>query len=217
LAHYIHHLLEEGNISLDDNICNIDFDQADHQKVADMIENNVLGLNLPPISYSITTLIELGGEMLMKIPKPVYKRIQIELPTPPGVEPLPPFIYFDVDTRLSEARVREVILRLIAAWQAHYIETAADGTSDLAACSLKYATQNLTPVLLNYTREQSITNGEEALEFAMDILTSFFWQNGLWKAPFPKIDYANSSSDVFEFSKDGECEFGVPLDVTMNA
>jgi hypothetical protein len=45
LAHYIHHLLEEGNIELDDNISSIDFDQADHQRVAEMIENNVLGFH----------------------------------------------------------------------------------------------------------------------------------------------------------------------------
>jgi hypothetical protein len=45
LAHYIHHLLEEGNVELDDNISSIDFDQADHQKVADMIESNVLGFH----------------------------------------------------------------------------------------------------------------------------------------------------------------------------
>ena len=45
LAHYIHHLLEEGNISLDDNISNIDFDLADHRKVADMIEDNELGFH----------------------------------------------------------------------------------------------------------------------------------------------------------------------------
>jgi hypothetical protein len=45
LAHYIHHLLEEGRISLDDNISKIDFDQADHQKVAELIENNVLGFH----------------------------------------------------------------------------------------------------------------------------------------------------------------------------
>ncbi|WP_231597683.1 hypothetical protein [Bacillus sp. SA1-12] len=34
LAHYIHHLLTEEKISLDDNISKIDLDQADHQKVA---------------------------------------------------------------------------------------------------------------------------------------------------------------------------------------
>jgi hypothetical protein len=42
---YIHHLLEEGNISLDDNISKIDLDQADHQKVAEMIQTNVLGFH----------------------------------------------------------------------------------------------------------------------------------------------------------------------------
>jgi hypothetical protein len=45
LAHYIHHLLEEGNIELDDNISSIDFEQADHQKVAEMIESNMLGFH----------------------------------------------------------------------------------------------------------------------------------------------------------------------------
>ncbi|MGM0877380.1 MAG: hypothetical protein ACQEWV_22265 [Bacillota bacterium] len=45
LAHYLHHLLEEQKISLDDNISKIDFDQADHQKVAEMIESNVLGFH----------------------------------------------------------------------------------------------------------------------------------------------------------------------------
>jgi hypothetical protein len=45
LAHYIYHLLEEGNIELDDNISRIDFDQADHQKVAEMIESNMLGFH----------------------------------------------------------------------------------------------------------------------------------------------------------------------------
>ena len=43
LAHYIHHLLAEQKISLDDNISKIDLDQADHQKVAELIQNNVLG------------------------------------------------------------------------------------------------------------------------------------------------------------------------------
>ncbi|MFJ5717526.1 hypothetical protein [Neobacillus sp. NPDC093127] len=45
LAHYIHHLLTEQKISLDDNISKLDFDQADHQKVAEMIQTNVLGFH----------------------------------------------------------------------------------------------------------------------------------------------------------------------------
>ncbi|WHY84038.1 hypothetical protein QNH39_15245 [Neobacillus novalis] len=45
LAHCIHHLLAEQKISLDDDISKLDFDQADHQKVAEMIHNNVLGFH----------------------------------------------------------------------------------------------------------------------------------------------------------------------------
>jgi hypothetical protein len=46
LAHYLHHLLEEEKISLDDDISRIDLNQANHQKVAEMIEKNVLRLHL---------------------------------------------------------------------------------------------------------------------------------------------------------------------------
>lgn len=45
LAHYIHHLLEEQKILLDDNISKLDFEQADHQKVEELIQNNVLGFH----------------------------------------------------------------------------------------------------------------------------------------------------------------------------
>jgi hypothetical protein len=45
LAHYIHHLLAEKKISLDDDISKIDLNQANHQKVAEMVENNVLGIH----------------------------------------------------------------------------------------------------------------------------------------------------------------------------
>ena len=43
LAHCIHHLLAEKKISLNDDVSKVDFDQADKQKVAKMIQNNVLG------------------------------------------------------------------------------------------------------------------------------------------------------------------------------
>jgi hypothetical protein len=45
LAHFIHHLLAEKKISLDDDMSKLDFDQADQQKVAEMIQNNVLGFH----------------------------------------------------------------------------------------------------------------------------------------------------------------------------
>ena len=44
LAHYLCHLLAERKISMDDHIDQIDFHQADHQKVAEMIRNNLLGI-----------------------------------------------------------------------------------------------------------------------------------------------------------------------------
>ncbi|MEH7226363.1 hypothetical protein V7112_21330 [Bacillus sp. JJ1566] len=45
LAHYIHHLVEEGKISLEDDASNLDLNVADHAKVREMIENNVLGFH----------------------------------------------------------------------------------------------------------------------------------------------------------------------------
>ncbi|TXC92780.1 hypothetical protein FS935_00840 [Metabacillus litoralis] len=45
LAHYIFHLLKEKKISLTDDISQLNFDEADHQKVGEMIENNVLGFH----------------------------------------------------------------------------------------------------------------------------------------------------------------------------
>jgi hypothetical protein len=45
LAHYICHLLAEKKISLEDDSSKIDLNQADHQKVAVMIEDNVLGFH----------------------------------------------------------------------------------------------------------------------------------------------------------------------------
>jgi hypothetical protein len=45
LAHYIHHLLEEKKASLEDDISKLNFDLANHQQVAEMIQTNVLGIN----------------------------------------------------------------------------------------------------------------------------------------------------------------------------
>ena len=45
LAHYIHHLLTEKKISLDDDMSKIDLEQADHQKVRELIQNNELGFH----------------------------------------------------------------------------------------------------------------------------------------------------------------------------
>jgi hypothetical protein len=45
LAHYIHHLLDEKKVSLEDDISKLNFDLANHQQVAEMITTNVLGIN----------------------------------------------------------------------------------------------------------------------------------------------------------------------------
>ncbi|PFP30644.1 hypothetical protein COJ96_04360 [Bacillus sp. AFS073361] len=45
LAHYIYHLLAEKKISLEDNFSIKDLDRADHQKVKELIQNNVLGFH----------------------------------------------------------------------------------------------------------------------------------------------------------------------------
>jgi len=44
LAHYLYHLLTERKISLNDPIDQIDLEKADHQKVAELIETNHLGI-----------------------------------------------------------------------------------------------------------------------------------------------------------------------------
>ncbi|MBM6616975.1 hypothetical protein [Bacillus suaedaesalsae] len=45
LAHYIHHLLAESKLSLTDDVSKIDLNLADHEKVAELIQKNVLGVH----------------------------------------------------------------------------------------------------------------------------------------------------------------------------
>lgn len=45
LAHYILHLLQEGKVSLDNNVSSLNFFLADQKKVAEMIEQNQLGFD----------------------------------------------------------------------------------------------------------------------------------------------------------------------------
>ena len=151
-------------------------------------------------------------------PDPVaeYKRIDITLPLPPGVPPLPPTVFFDMDTRLDEASIREVILRLLAEWVRHYEQKEATGTSEWAECALKYANKNLTPVWLDKERKSMISDGKKALDFAMDTLTSFLIQNGTWAAPVGKIDYLAPTSRSTIFSENANKQFHVPLDFSVN-
>jgi hypothetical protein len=45
LAHYLHHLLTEKKLSLNDDMSKIDLEQADHQKVKELIQKNFLGIH----------------------------------------------------------------------------------------------------------------------------------------------------------------------------
>ncbi|WP_226671145.1 hypothetical protein [Metabacillus litoralis] len=52
LAHYIYYLLKKQKISLNDDVSQLNLDVADHQKVAELIEKNVLGFHKVAI-YSL--------------------------------------------------------------------------------------------------------------------------------------------------------------------
>lgn len=121
--------------------------------------------------------------------RPTYNRIEISLPTPTGVKPLPPSIYFDVDTRFTDAqvlRIRQILVTLIGSWRQHYEQKEASTTSQWAVGTQKYAVKELTPL---WYRGPSITNGLEAANLAMDILTQRFIENGTGKARAAKIKY----------------------------
>lgn len=45
LAHYIMHLLQEGKAELDDDISKLKFEEADQEKVREMIRSNQLGFS----------------------------------------------------------------------------------------------------------------------------------------------------------------------------
>ncbi|MFZ7942745.1 hypothetical protein ACO1D1_03655 [Neobacillus sp. 19] len=45
LAHYLYHLLAEKKISLEDDVSKVDFNQANHPLVAEMIRKNLLGFH----------------------------------------------------------------------------------------------------------------------------------------------------------------------------
>ncbi|SHO46867.1 hypothetical protein [Anaerocolumna xylanovorans] len=121
--------------------------------------------------------------------RPTYNRIEISLPTPPGVAPLPSSIYFNVDTRFTDAqilRIRQILVTLIGYWRQHYEQKAASSISQWAESSQKHAVNKLTPL---WYRGSCVTNGLEATNFAMDILTQRFIENGTGKVRVAKIKY----------------------------
>ncbi|MGG3641460.1 hypothetical protein ABES38_08780 [Bacillus gobiensis] len=159
--------------------------------------------------------------MCIQHEKPTYRRIEIQLPTtpPPGVPPLPPVIYFDVDTRFTPTettRIRNLIVLNIGTWNQHFQEKEfSPYLSQLAMCTQKYAIRNLTP---DWSRGPAITSGTEAANLAMNTLTQRFIENGTGKADVAKIDYRipepGERSTIR--AKTAKRQFKVPLSVTIN-
>lgn len=174
---------------------------------------------IPLINTCIDASLEISHPC-KKPPKPEpvaeYKRIEMVLPKPPGVPPLPTHIYFDMDTRLHENQVRASIANLLSLWDDHYFEKAALGSSAWSRCAAKYSTKNLTPVWMDKERKSMITDGMKAFDFAMDTFTSFLIQNGTWNAPFARISYLPESSCSNMIGEVGNKQFHVPLDVKVN-
>ncbi|WP_342530091.1 hypothetical protein MKX57_16175 [Lysinibacillus sp. FSL M8-0216] len=140
----------------------------------------------------------------------------ILLPTPPGVEPLPLSISFDIDTRLDFERTQNTIIMLISFWEQHYEEKAVSGTSQWALCAEKYAEKEITPIWIDKEKGYLIDNGEKALNFLMDTLTEFFRENGTGKIRTAKIFYLDPALNSTMCSSNGYSEFCVPLDVAIN-
>ncbi|MGG3641459.1 hypothetical protein ABES38_08775 [Bacillus gobiensis] len=157
--------------------------------------------------------------MCIQHEKPTYRRIEVPLPTPPGVPPLPPVIYFDIDTRFTPTetiRIRNLIVINVAIWNQHFIQKEPSPyLSQLAMCTQKYAIRGLTPL---WSKGPEITSGTEAANLAMNTLTQRFIENGTGKADVATIDYRipkpGNRSTIR--AKTAKRQFKVPLSVTIN-
>ncbi|WP_033580883.1 hypothetical protein [Priestia aryabhattai] len=151
---------------------------------------------------------------------PTYTRFALPLPQPPGQPPLPPFIYFDIDTRFTPTqafRIKTIIADVVSQWKAHLTQKwnggLNNGVSLWAACAQTYAFNGLKPVW----QLTPVPNGLTALNEAMDLLTQRFIENG-FGGVVAKVDYQIpipvTSSTIL-----GKTAFrrnNVPLSITVN-
>ena len=151
---------------------------------------------------------------------PTYTRFALPLPQPPGQPPLPPFIYFDIDTRFTDAelfRIKSVIAGVLAQWKLHHTQKWNGGLNNRvsfwAACAQTYAFNRLKPVW----QITPVPNGLVALNEAMDLFTQRFIENG-FGGIVGKIDYhipIPATSSTIR----GQTAFrrnNVPLSITVN-
>lgn len=151
---------------------------------------------------------------------PTYTRFALPLPQPPGQPPLPPFIYFDIDTRFTPAevsRIKTIIASVLSQWNLHLVQKwnggLNNGVSFWAACAQMNAFNRLKPVW----QVTPVPNGLAALNEAMDLFTQRFIENG-FGGIVGRIDY-HIPAPVTSSTIRGRTAFrrnNVPLSITIN-
>lgn len=151
---------------------------------------------------------------------PAYKRFSLPLPQPPGQPPLPPFIYFDIDTRFTPtqvSRIKTIISNALGGWKQHLTQRWNGGMNNRisywAACSQMYSFNRLKPVW----QATPVPNGLTALNEAMDLWTQRFIENGSLGV-IGKIDY-RIPTPITSSTIRGKTAYRrnlVPLSITVN-
>ncbi|PFW00282.1 hypothetical protein COL08_00745 [Priestia megaterium] len=147
---------------------------------------------------------------------PTYTRFTLPLPQPPGQPPLPPFIYFDIDTRFTPteaSRIKTILASAVGQWNFHHTQKFINGVSSWAICTNMYSFNRLKPVW-QFT---PVPNGLTALNEAMDILTQRFIENGFgglvgkvhYHIPTPITSSTIRAQTAFRRNN-------VPLSITVN-
>lgn len=144
-----------------------------------------------------------------------FRELAIPVPTPPGVNDLPSFIYFDLDNRFNLAQeqdIKDSISLVLFNWSFHLTQKwnggANNGVSQLAACSNTYATRNLRPTWYFGT---PILNGLMATNVAMDQFTQLIRDNGFERSPRAKIFATPLTNDAIVFALTAFTQNRVPL------
>ncbi len=157
--------------------------------------------------------------MIEKRDTPSYNQIEISLPALPGGPSLPPFIYFDLDTRFTSAqtiRIRNLIVGVINTWLQHFQQKeTCPYLSRFSSCAQKYALHGLTPL---WSDGPPVTSGIEAANLAMNALTQRFIENGADQANASRINCRppERGEHYSIRAETSEWEYGVSLSVTIN-
>lgn len=196
-------------------------------------------INIQPILNLMQSILQSTGQVSNLLPSSIipssllppsfiappsllYKEISFQVPQPPGVSGLPPFIYFDISflfNSAQEQKIRDAINLVLFNWSFHLTQKwnggLNNGLSQLAACSNTYATKNLSPI---WYQGVSITNGRKALEVAMDQFTQMIKDNGFRRSPRARIDWITIPFyDPIFLTTTNITQTNVPLNFVVNA